>query len=1191
MVKEGPPPGHVEEETNEYKVPVPNSRPGRFAEVVTFTDERDLTGEEARAIAEERVVALKQVQRALEKTNDLAKRTALEHRLEEIRRSIGWDDIDFLLEEKKKEIIETEKSGDREKAEALRKEFALLKNEKLDTEAAPENEPEDFNALAYGVPSPKVSLEKKKEILSEIEMKEAGLSTGVRNLIFKMEEEAGKKAPDNLELPKLAVSESEALERKRKEREAEEERRAKAQKTDPEADRKNRETLLQAQELAARSDEAEARGELEEQLQAAEDARAQVSLPEGEEAYFDKEENPVALSTGGMAGLHKEYPNTQQPPRPPRFSEKELEDMERRRTTRVNVELARQKNQKKMRDALTLHKIKKVAEGGEDTIPPSAARETVEEGRTSKETSPEEREVALTTERAELEERGLIKSNRKLRTEAIRRNEEQGRVPESELVQLSKDRYPDAQSVTGEPLDPATVKALKEMEALGYDAGVRKEPTLGEGAATIPPVQEKKKGKIGKWIEGAGAFFRGAKEQEPKQEKVLEERFLESELRKKALEARSQAIQEYAQKIGPEALRLYRQVGEKINAIPTRYKVAVGIGLAGGVFATGAAAPLIAATVGWRMLTGAATFVTLEKMLERDFKKKGIERSKMRQRLGTAGALILATLVGNLGGTAIGNLGSGISESVDDFLKESPSKEAHKPEAQEEVGAVKQKEIPQPVVVEGAKLPDYTVERGDNLYKIIKENFNGIAALEGGRQANAIENVLAEMKKDPAAYGISSGNLNNLNPNKDIINLEKIRDIIENHQVRGQGIIERAEGLAEGTVKNIEAWRPSVNTSTIELTPTEAEVRGAGEEIREKEPIDGDVSELYSSRPEGEYEGLKPKEKAPITVDLSSAETAPVSEENAYGNDRRPEGFKPEFKKLDPETYQTALRYFDDPENMSLNEETATYIKEARMVMHDKLTAEFGEKKLFGLFTTSGENSEVWQEWKDKTIETLMKAENPTPETQKLQNLIKVTARESGLTLLSQEKVEDFMKGSSLKIASEGKLISTPPSFAGTESTPPISTETASPGTIPAQSAASSGNLTEGTAVKIDKVPPNDYSNLYSEAFRFFDTPDAGIKTGMSRLDILPLEDARAIMEMRFSNEVGDLTVWEQWKNRSMADLFAEKNPTESTLKLRAFIEKAAQEADFPPIYDQQVENYVKATFHVLARITNATTA
>jgi hypothetical protein len=103
-----------------------------------------------------------------------------------------------------------------------------------------------------------------------------------------------------------------------------------------------------------------------------------------------------------------------------------------------------------------------------------------------------------------------------------------------------------------------------------------------------------------------------------------------------------------------------------------------------------------------------------------------------------------------------------------------------------------------------------TVESGDTMYSILEDEFNISDKLtEEGRQYNAIENILAQIKANPAEYGIVSGDVNNLNVG-DKINIEKIADIVANHKIAGQGIFEHAQGLPPAVVTGIENYMPSV---------------------------------------------------------------------------------------------------------------------------------------------------------------------------------------------------------------------------------------------------------------------------------------------------------------------------------------------------------------------------------------------
>ena len=102
----------------------------------------------------------------------------------------------------------------------------------------------------------------------------------------------------------------------------------------------------------------------------------------------------------------------------------------------------------------------------------------------------------------------------------------------------------------------------------------------------------------------------------------------------------------------------------------------------------------------------------------------------------------------------------------------------------------------------------HAVAQGDTMYSILENEFNISQHLpEEGRQYNAIENILAQIKANPAEYGITSGDVNNLAVG-DTINIEKIGEIVANHKIAGEGILDHAKGLPAAVVSGIENYMP-----------------------------------------------------------------------------------------------------------------------------------------------------------------------------------------------------------------------------------------------------------------------------------------------------------------------------------------------------------------------------------------------
>ena len=100
------------------------------------------------------------------------------------------------------------------------------------------------------------------------------------------------------------------------------------------------------------------------------------------------------------------------------------------------------------------------------------------------------------------------------------------------------------------------------------------------------------------------------------------------------------------------------------------------------------------------------------------------------------------------------------------------------------------------------------VQAGDNMYKILEREFHISDHVETkGGQYNAIENILSQMRANPAEYGISSGDLNNLKIGE-TIDIAKIGAIVETYKVGGEGIYDHANGLPAKIVESIENYMP-----------------------------------------------------------------------------------------------------------------------------------------------------------------------------------------------------------------------------------------------------------------------------------------------------------------------------------------------------------------------------------------------
>ncbi|MBX4215505.1 hypothetical protein KW797_00995 [Candidatus Parcubacteria bacterium] len=480
---------------------------------------------------------------------------------------------------------------------------------------------------------------------------------------------------------------------------------------------------------------------------------------------------------------------------------------------------------------------------------------------------------------------------------------------------------------------------------------------------------------------------------------------------KAAIETRGKQLALAAERLGKGAFEKCEMIGAWYKEQPAMKKAALGVALAGFAIVGGAGVAAIPAIV-WRGAGTAGMFVALQEGMKRKYEKDGVDtRSTLHRNLDTGGAAVASVLIGFFGTAAFSRIFEGM-ESVKEMVSKGPLAPfpigGEGMEVQPVVPAAAP--IASPVSMEGitgAALPDYAVAKGDNFYKILKANFNDIAELEGGRQTNAIENILAEMKKDPAAYGISSGNINDLKPG-DAINLEKIREIIDTHQVKGESIAEHAKNLSEQTVQRIEGWSP------VEV---------------QKEVVTADFSGTSDAR-HGEFQGIEPggEEQKPVIEGEIQSNTSGGEYEGITESVRTAEvsGNQPEFEQLTPDAYEKSMQYFENPEKgaaAGLSQQNIDWLHDARSLVHANLDSAFGKKSFLGLSFTRGIDSDFWQAWKGRSIEAVFAKQNPLEELEvgRLKAMATAAAKDSGLALVSTQNIERFLRGAALKIVSEGK--------------------------------------------------------------------------------------------------------------------------------------------------------------------------
>ena len=342
-------------------------------------------------------------------------------------------------------------------------------------------------------------------------------------------------------------------------------------------------------------------------------------------------------------------------------------------------------------------------------------------------------------------------------------------------------------------------------------------------------------------------------------------------------------------------------MSEKYRKLPLWKKLSIGGGLMGiglvGVGVGGAVGGAVAgsAFVSGRILSGLGMFATMDALTEKKIKNKYLRRGVAGVGAVAYGFLvpkIFAALDQELGltekaGAAIEWAGDKLDELFPnanelaslnpETIEESPSSIGENqnilgPNPENPPFIVTESPIDpvgallrdlslygdiNAVNAEISPLPTYEVKSGDTLYSILKTQFPEIQELSGGRQVNAIENILAEMEKNPTEYGVTSGDLDKINPGENI-NIEKIHEIIEQERIGGENIIDHAKNLPLETAENIESHEPSAPLEEVVKNPSSAspetnttttpEVRMENEIIQ--------ANEIPNSAIEKEYDNL-----------------------------------------------------------------------------------------------------------------------------------------------------------------------------------------------------------------------------------------------------------------------------------------------------------------------------------------------
>lgn len=391
----------------------------------------------------------------------------------------------------------------------------------------------------------------------------------------------------------------------------------------------------------------------------------------------------------------------------------------------------------------------------------------------------------------------------------------------------------DSLKLFGEELEPPTSVA-EELE-LSFDKLPAETKT--EEAA---PKEETKKEETPKTKQTEEQITYAKKEGESKYVKTIDEQTLEELERikklKEGLENQEKQIEKDAEEKG--YLDTIRKIGENYKKARLTYKGALALAILAGVSSGGAAA-LLGASVGIAMRVGggAAAFVGVEAFLEKKRQEK--------ERWWNKNPKIVAVLSAGLMSGAIGKTIS--ATGADEWLSHAWDKAFGGAEVAPSVSGPVSDEIPtQPVKVDMTALekayqgamptPEaiaetaesvHTVVSGENLHNLIG-GMKELSELDGGKKENAIANIIAHMQKNPAEYGIVSGDVNRLAIG-DHINMEKIHSVIAETKIGGEGIVEHAKHLASETIAKGEVPKPSSESFMSNLDKLDKTITELGE--------------------------------------------------------------------------------------------------------------------------------------------------------------------------------------------------------------------------------------------------------------------------------------------------------------------------------------------------------------------------
>lgn len=139
--------------------------------------------------------------------------------------------------------------------------------------------------------------------------------------------------------------------------------------------------------------------------------------------------------------------------------------------------------------------------------------------------------------------------------------------------------------------------------------------------------------------------------------------------------------------------------------------------------------------------------------------------------------------------------------------------------AEEEIVRDNAPEDNTPEIVTSEKVVAVEIQKGDTAYSVLRKMVPDIEELDGStRQNNAIENIISKMKAHPGgleAFGISSGNINELTPGESI-DVAKIQNILDTTKLSsGKGILEHAQGLSNEAIQRIESFNAPAKPAPV----------------------------------------------------------------------------------------------------------------------------------------------------------------------------------------------------------------------------------------------------------------------------------------------------------------------------------------------------------------------------------------